>query len=71
MHFDAIYEIELMYTYIWNNSILIHLNIFFYQMIMMLKSGTAQNFIITTVDNHVTCGQCINRMLQRILVENQ
>ena len=35
------YEIELMY--IWNNSILIHLyNIFFYQMIIMLKSGNVR-----------------------------
>ena len=24
-----------------------------------------------TVDNHVTCGQCANRMLQRILMKNQ
>ena len=31
-------------VYIWNNSILIHLyNIFFYQMIIMLKSGNGQN----------------------------
>ena len=33
---------------IWNNSILIHLyNIFFYQMIIMLKSGNGQNFFKT------------------------
>ena len=25
----------------------------------------------STVDNHVTCGQCANRMLQTILMENQ
>ena len=38
------YEIEL----IWNNSILIHMyNIFFYQIIMMWKSGTGLNFLIT------------------------
>ena len=46
VHFDAIWN----WTdeYIWNNSILIHLyNIFFYQMIMMWKSGTGQNFFIT------------------------
>ena len=31
-------------VYIWNNSILIRLyNIFFYQMIIMLKSGNSQN----------------------------
>ena len=41
------YEIELMYPF-WNNSILIHLyNIFFYQMIIMWKSGYGQNFFIT------------------------
>ena len=28
-------------------------------------------FAKVTVDNHVTCGQCANRMLQRILMENQ
>ena len=42
VHFDAIWN----WTdeYIWNNSILIHLyNIFFYQMIIMLKSGNGQN----------------------------
>ena len=34
--------------YIWNNSILIHLfNIFFYQMIIISKSGNGQNFFIT------------------------
>ena len=39
------YEID---VYIWNNSILIHLyNIFFYQMIVMWKSGNGQNFFIT------------------------
>ena len=32
-------------VYIWNNSILIHLyNNFFYQMIIMLKSGNGQSF---------------------------
>ena len=34
------------------------------------KSKCIRIFIIT-VDNHVTCGQCANRMLQRILMENQ
>ena len=35
-------------VYIWNNYILIHLyNIFFYKMIIMLKSGNGPNFFIT------------------------
>ena len=46
VHFDAIWNWT--YVYIWNNSILIHLYyIFFYQMIIMLKSGIGQNFFIT------------------------
>ena len=41
------YEIELINVFIWNNNILIHLhNIFFYQMIIMWKSGNGQNFFI-------------------------
>ena len=41
------YEYKLMYTF-GMNSILIHLyNIFFYQMIIVLKSGNGQNFFIT------------------------
>ena len=44
--FDAIWNWT--DVYIWNNSILIYLyNIFFYQMIIMLKSGNGQNFFIT------------------------
>ena len=45
MHFAAIWNrID---VYISNNSILIHMyNIFFYQMIMMWKSGTGHNFLI-------------------------
>ena len=31
----------------------------------------AITLVIVTVYNHVTCGQCANRMLQRILMENQ
>ena len=46
MQFDAIWNLT--DVSIWNNNILIHLcNIFFYQMIMMWKSGTAKNFFIT------------------------
>ena len=42
VHFDAIWNWT--DVYIWNNSILNHLyNIFFYQMIIMLKSGNGQN----------------------------
>ena len=41
------YEIELMYTFR-IIAFLIHLyNIFFYQMIIMLKSGNGRNFFIT------------------------
>ena len=36
------------------------------------KTHLLDNFLcLYTVDNHVTCGQCANRMLQRILMENQ
>ena len=46
VHFDAIWNWT--DVYIWNNSILIHLyNIFFYNMIIMLKSGNGRNFFIT------------------------
>ena len=45
VHFDAI--LNWTYVYTWNNSILIQLYIFFYQVIMMLKSGTGHNFFIT------------------------
>ena len=46
MHFAAISNRT--DVYIWNNSILIHKYIiFFYQMIMMWKSGTGHNFLIT------------------------
>ena len=42
VHFDAIWNWT--DVYIWKNSILIHLyNIFFYQMIIMSKSGNGQN----------------------------
>ena len=42
VHFDAIWNWT--DVYIWNNNILIHLyNIFFYQMIILLKSGNGQN----------------------------
>ena len=42
VHFNAI--LNGTDVYIWNNSILINLcNIFFYQMIIMLKSGNGQN----------------------------
>ena len=44
--FDAIWKWT--DVYIWNTSILIHMfNIFFYQMIMMWKSGTGQNLLTT------------------------
>ena len=48
MHFDTIWNLADLY--IWNNSILIQMymyNIFFYQMIIMWKSRTGQNFLIT------------------------
>ena len=46
MHFDVISNKT--DVYIWNDSILIHLyNIFFYQTIIMLKSGNGQNFLLT------------------------
>ena len=46
VHFDAIWDLT--YVYIWNYSILIHFyHIFFYQMIMMLKSGIGRNFFIS------------------------
>ena len=46
MHFDAIIKLN-RYIHL-ENSILIHLyNIFFYQMIIMLKSGNGQNFFLT------------------------
>ena len=46
VHFDAIWNWTDLY--IWNNSILIHLyNIFFYQMIIMWKSGNGKNFFVT------------------------
>ena len=35
------------------------------------EEGIMNGVYIITVDNHVTCGQCANRMLQRILMENQ
>ena len=42
MHFDAISNGT--DVYIWNNSIKIHFyNIFFYQLIMMWKSGTGSH----------------------------
>ena len=41
------YEIELMYTLGTIAVFILFCNIFFYQMVMMWKSGTVQNFHIT------------------------